>query len=165
MITTATGLQYEDTVVGDGAGRVGFGHGKAREVPEAISKATASAKKAMIRVALKDYGKANAVKARLLNQGAISGVGNLLADDALWRARIDPRRWTSELSDDELAAIGLTQQYLVVNGVLPSSEAQLDPLAAAILRRESGGWRIPLISVTYLFGLAYLSAFVVYRLA
>jgi small subunit ribosomal protein S5 len=41
-------------VVGDGAGRVGFGHGKAREVPEAISKATASAKKAMIRVPLKD---------------------------------------------------------------------------------------------------------------
>ena len=41
-------------VVGDGAGRVGFGHGKAREVPEAISKATASAKKSMIRVALKD---------------------------------------------------------------------------------------------------------------
>jgi len=41
-------------VVGDGAGRVGFGHGKAREVPEAISKATASAKKAMVRVPLKD---------------------------------------------------------------------------------------------------------------
>jgi len=41
-------------VVGDGSGRVGFGHGKAREVPEAISKATASAKKGMIRVSLKD---------------------------------------------------------------------------------------------------------------
>ena len=41
-------------VVGDGSGRVGFGHGKAREVPEAISKATAAAKKSMIRVALKD---------------------------------------------------------------------------------------------------------------
>ena len=41
-------------VVGDGKGRVGFGHGKAREVPEAISKATAAAKKAMIRVPLKD---------------------------------------------------------------------------------------------------------------
>jgi small subunit ribosomal protein S5 len=41
-------------VVGDGKGRVGFGHGKAREVPEAISKATASAKKAMLRVPLKD---------------------------------------------------------------------------------------------------------------
>ena len=41
-------------VVGDGAGRVGFGHGKAREVPEAISKATAAAKKAMVRVPLKE---------------------------------------------------------------------------------------------------------------
>ena len=41
-------------VVGDGKGRVGFGHGKAREVPEAISKATASAKKHMVRVPLKE---------------------------------------------------------------------------------------------------------------
>ncbi|MBN9590413.1 MAG: 30S ribosomal protein S5 [Alphaproteobacteria bacterium 64-11] len=41
-------------VVGDGNGRVGFGHGKAREVPEAIRKATDDAKKAMIRVPLKD---------------------------------------------------------------------------------------------------------------
>jgi small subunit ribosomal protein S5 len=41
-------------VVGDGSGRVGFGHGKAREVPEAISKATASARKKMIRVPLKE---------------------------------------------------------------------------------------------------------------
>jgi len=41
-------------VVGDAKGRVGFGHGKAREVPEAIQKATAAAKKAMIRVPLRD---------------------------------------------------------------------------------------------------------------
>ena len=41
-------------VVGDGKGRVGFGHGKAREVPEAISKATAAAKKVMIRVPLRE---------------------------------------------------------------------------------------------------------------
>ena len=41
-------------VVGDGQGRVGFGHGKAREVPEAITKATASARKKMIRVPLKE---------------------------------------------------------------------------------------------------------------
>lgn len=41
-------------VVGDGKGRVGFGHGKAREVPEAINKATAAAKKKMQRVPLKD---------------------------------------------------------------------------------------------------------------
>jgi small subunit ribosomal protein S5 len=41
-------------VVGDGKGRAGFGHGKAREVPEAISKATAAAKKSMVRVPLRE---------------------------------------------------------------------------------------------------------------
>ncbi|SFS02069.1 30S ribosomal protein S5 [Sphingomonas jatrophae] len=41
-------------IVGDGKGRVGFGHGKAREVPEAITKATAAAKKAMVRVPLRE---------------------------------------------------------------------------------------------------------------
>ena len=40
-------------VVGDGRGRVGFGHGKAREVPEAIRKATESAKRDMIFVPLR----------------------------------------------------------------------------------------------------------------
>lgn len=41
-------------VVGDGKGRVGFGTGKAREVPEAIRKATDTAKKKMIHVALRE---------------------------------------------------------------------------------------------------------------
>jgi len=41
-------------VVGDKKGRVGFGHGKAREVPEAIRKATEEAKKTLIRVPLRE---------------------------------------------------------------------------------------------------------------
>jgi small subunit ribosomal protein S5 len=41
-------------VVGDQKGRVGFGHGKAREVPEAVRKATEGAKRALIRVPLKE---------------------------------------------------------------------------------------------------------------
>jgi formamidopyrimidine-DNA glycosylase len=42
------------------------------------------------------------IKARLLDQSAISGVGNLLADEALWQAHLDPRRRTGDLNPDEL---------------------------------------------------------------
>jgi formamidopyrimidine-DNA glycosylase len=45
------------------------------------------------------------LKARLLDQGVISGVGNLLADEILWRARLNPRRPARDLSIDELDAL------------------------------------------------------------
>ena len=45
------------------------------------------------------------LKARLLDQGVVSGVGNLLADEVLWRARMNPRRPADDLSDDELDAL------------------------------------------------------------
>lgn len=41
-------------VVGDGKGKVGYGHGKAREVPEAIRKANEDAKRSMVRVPLRE---------------------------------------------------------------------------------------------------------------
>ena len=41
-------------VVGDQKGHVGFGHGKAREVPEAIKKATDAAKASLVKVPLKE---------------------------------------------------------------------------------------------------------------
>src|SRR3982751_5578572 len=44
-----------------------------------------------------------AVKPKLLDQGAIAGVGTLLADETLWRARLSPRRPAGELSEAELA--------------------------------------------------------------
>ena len=42
------------------------------------------------------------IKARLLDQQAISGIGNLLADEILWQARISPLRSTADLSPDRL---------------------------------------------------------------
>lgn len=41
-------------VVGDGKGNIGYGMGKAKEVPEAIEKATAQAKKSMVKINLKE---------------------------------------------------------------------------------------------------------------
>ena len=68
------------TVVGDGAGRVGFGFGKAREVPVAISKAMAAARKNMVNVALRKDTLHYAVKGshgatRVLMQPASDGTG------------------------------------------------------------------------------------------
>jgi formamidopyrimidine-DNA glycosylase len=42
------------------------------------------------------------LKARLLDQAVVAGVGNLLADETLWRARLDPRRAAGDLDEEEL---------------------------------------------------------------
>jgi len=64
-----------------------------------------------------------------------------LADGARSRLVLVARAQPSTLREaarthEELAAIGLAQQYLVINGVYPASEAGQDPLAAAICARE-----------------------------
>ena len=66
--------------MGDGAGRVGFGFGKAREVPVAISKAMAAARKNMVNVALRKDTLYYSVRGthgatRVLMQPASDGTG------------------------------------------------------------------------------------------
>ncbi|MGE0386758.1 MAG: 30S ribosomal protein S5 [Gammaproteobacteria bacterium] len=68
------------TVVGDGAGRIGFGRGKAREVPAAIQKAMENARKNMITVNLKGATLQHAVigrhgSAKVFMQPASDGTG------------------------------------------------------------------------------------------
>jgi formamidopyrimidine-DNA glycosylase len=59
-------------------------------------------------------GRGNApIKARLLDQTAIAGVGNLLADEILWQARIDPRRRTGTLGESELDALRRTTRAVI----------------------------------------------------
>jgi formamidopyrimidine-DNA glycosylase len=50
-------------------------------------------------------GRRAPVKAAILDQRRLAGVGNIYADEALWRARIDPRRPAGELRADELRAL------------------------------------------------------------
>jgi formamidopyrimidine-DNA glycosylase len=47
-------------------------------------------------------GEGPALKARLLDQSKLAGIGNLLADEILWRAALDPRRASTSLSVVEL---------------------------------------------------------------
>jgi formamidopyrimidine-DNA glycosylase len=57
------------------------------------------------------------VKARLLDQRAISGVGNLLADEILWQAGISPRRRTGSLSEDELDELRRATRRAIRNAI------------------------------------------------
>ncbi|EJS6674108.1 arsenical pump-driving ATPase [Salmonella enterica] len=66
---------------------------------------------------------------------------NALADASLTRMVLVARAQTATLKEvsrtyDELAALGLTQQYLVINGILPEQEAAQDALAKALYQRE-----------------------------
>src|SRR4029453_11963740 len=45
------------------------------------------------------------VKARLLDQHAVAGIGNLLADQILWAARVRPGRPVGELTPDDVARL------------------------------------------------------------
>jgi len=76
-------------------------------------------------------------KQRIRYQQAVEA----LADPARTRLVLVARAQDSALREaarthEELAAIGLTRQYLVINGVLGAADTQADPLALAILARE-----------------------------
>ena len=78
-----------------------------------------------------------------------------LADPAHTRLVLVARAQPATLREaarthEELAAIGLTQQYLVINGVLSRNEATHDPLAAAICDREQAALRAMPVALTLL---------------
>jgi formamidopyrimidine-DNA glycosylase len=81
-------------------------------------------------------GRGNApVKARLLDQHAIAGVGNLLADEILWRAGISPRRRTGSLSEAELDELRRATRRAIRNAIRRGGAhtGELNP------EREAGG--------------------------
>ncbi|MCC7305590.1 MAG: 30S ribosomal protein S5 [Alphaproteobacteria bacterium] len=114
-------------VVGDGKGRVGHGHAKSREVPEAIKKATEQAKRKMIRVPLREgrtlhhdvYGRHGAGKVQL--RAAPKGTGIIAGG---------PMRAVFEalgVQDVVAKALGSSNPYSMVNATFEALQNMQSP--------------------------------------
>ena len=121
-------------VVGDAKGRVGFGHGKAREVPEAIRKATDSAKRSLLRVPLREgrtlhhdvHGRHGAGKVFL--RAAPPGTGIIAGG---------PTRAVFEMlgvHDVVAKSLGSTNPYNMVRATFDALKGQENPRAVAARR-------------------------------
>lgn len=123
-------------IVGDGKGRVGYGHGKAKEVPEAIKKATDKAKRQMIRVPLREgrtlhhdvHGKDGAGKVFLRSappgKGIIAGGPMRAVFEALG------------IQDIVAKAIGSNNPYSMVNATFKALENTQSPRHVAARRNK-----------------------------
>jgi formamidopyrimidine-DNA glycosylase len=69
------------------------------------------------RLAALAAGRTTPVKAFLLDQRRIAGVGNIYADEALWRAQIHPLRPAGELSGDELGRLHRALRAVLRKGI------------------------------------------------
>jgi small subunit ribosomal protein S5 len=123
-------------VVGDQTGRVGFGKGKAKEVPEAIRKATEQAKRQMIRVPLKDArtlhhdmeGRHGAGK--VVMRSAVAGTGIIAGG---------PMRAVFEmlgLQDVVAKSIGSQNPYNMIRATIDGLKAETSPRQVAARRNK-----------------------------
>jgi small subunit ribosomal protein S5 len=121
-------------VVGDQRGRVGFGKGKAKEVPEAIRKATEQAKRQMIRVPLKDSrtlhhdmeGRHGAGK--VVMRAAVAGTGIIAGG---------PMRAVFEmlgLQDVVAKSIGSQNPYNMIRATIDGLKQEFSPRQVAARR-------------------------------
>ncbi len=121
-------------IVGDQKGRAGFGHGKAREVPEAIRKATEAAKRSLTRVPLREgrtlhhdvYGRHGAGKVFL--RAASAGTGVIAGG---------PMRAVFEslgLQDVVAKSLGSSNPYNVVRATFDALKRQDSPRTVAARR-------------------------------
>jgi small subunit ribosomal protein S5 len=124
------------TVVGDGAGKVGFGYGKAREVPVAIQKSMEYARKAMIDVDLNQGTLWHTVKAghgaaRVFMQPASEGTG-VIAGGAM-RAVLEAVGVKNVLAK----AVGSRNPINLVRATLRGLQAMQSPTRIAAKRGKS----------------------------
>lgn len=121
-------------VVGDGNGRVGHGHAKAREVPDAIRKATDQAKRNMVRVPLREgrtlhhdvFGHFGAGKVFLRSAPAGTGI---IAGGPL-RAIFE----AVGIQDIVAKALGTSNPYNMVNAAFEAFKSMQSPRSVAARR-------------------------------
>ena len=126
-------------VVGDLKGRVAFGHGKAREVPEAIRKATESARRSLVRIPLREgrtihhdsVGRHGS--GRVIIRSAPPGTG-IIAGGAM-RAVFE----MLGVQDVVAKSMGSTNPYNVVRATFDALKAQENPRAVAARRSKKYG--------------------------
>ncbi len=121
-------------VVGDQKGRVGFGKGKAREVPEAIRKAAQEAKRHMIRVPLRDGrtlhhdGEGRHGAGKVIMRSAPPGTG-VIAGGPM-RAVFE----TVGIQDVVAKSIGTSNPYNMVRATFDALKEQSNPRSIAAKR-------------------------------
>ncbi|MGI9479931.1 MAG: 30S ribosomal protein S5 [Hyphomicrobiaceae bacterium] len=121
-------------IVGDQKGRVGFGHGKAREVPEAIRKANESARRGLIRVHLREGrtldhdGEGRHGAGRVVVRAAPPGTG-IIAGGAM-RAVFE----MLGIQDVVAKSLGTSNPYNVVRATFDALARQEAPRAVAARR-------------------------------
>jgi small subunit ribosomal protein S5 len=121
-------------VVGDQKGRVGFGHGKAREVPEAIRKATEEAKKTMIRVPLRESrtlhhdGQGRWGAGKIMMRSAPAGTG-VIAGGPM-RAILE----TLGVQDVVAKSVGSSNPYNMIRATFEALKGQASPRQVASKR-------------------------------
>jgi small subunit ribosomal protein S5 len=126
-------------VVGDQKGRVGFGHGKAREVPEAVRKATEAAKRGLVRVPLRE--------GRTLHHDVVGhhGAGKVVVRSAPAGTGIiagGPMRAVFEtlgIHDVVAKSIGTSNPYNMVRATFDALSNLANPRAVAARRGKKVG--------------------------
>jgi small subunit ribosomal protein S5 len=121
-------------VVGDQKGRVGYGHGKAREVPEAIRKATEEARRSLVRVPLRE--------GRTLHHDSVGhhGAGRVVLRSAPPGTGViagGPTRAVCEMlgvQDVVAKSLGSTNPYNMVRATFEALKLQENPRAVAARR-------------------------------
>jgi len=124
------------SVVGDGNGKVGFGYGKAREVPVAIQKSMEKARREMIQVSLQDGTLWHAIKAshagsRIYMQPASEGTG-VIAGGAM-RAVLE----TIGVRNVLAKSVGSNNPINLVRATIKGLQAMQSPESVAAKRGKS----------------------------